>query len=111
VIGVPTAEIARLFLVSPATMAARITRAKKKIVTAGVPLSRPVDDELQARLADVCRTVYLAFTAGYTPGGGSELLRIELAGEAVELAGTLRHLVPQAGEVVALHGLLLLPCC
>jgi RNA polymerase sigma-70 factor (ECF subfamily) len=108
VIGVPTAEIARLFLVSPATMAARITRAKKKIVAAGVPLSRPVDDELRARLADVCRTVYLAFTAGYTPGEGSELLRIELAGEAVELARVLRHLVPQAAEVVALHGLLLL---
>lgn len=108
VIGTPTDEIARLFLVKPATMAARITRAKRKIVAAGIPLSRPADTELAARLDDVCRTVYLAFTAGYTPGDGPDLLRADLAGEAVELAAVLRRLVPSAPQVRALHGLLLL---
>lgn len=108
VVGTPTAEIARLFLVSTSTMAARITRAKKKIVSAGIPLSRPMDGELQGRLGDVCRTTYLAFTAGYTPGRGPDLLRTDLAGEAVELSTILCALAPSAPEVVALHGLLLL---
>lgn len=108
VLGTKTDEIARLFLVPKATMAARITRAKKKIVTAGIPLSRPVDDELRTRLDDVCRTIYLAFTAGYSPGAGPDLLRTDLAGEAVELAGLLHRLVPQATQVQALYGLLLL---
>ncbi len=108
VVGTPTAEIARLFLVSPPTMAARITRAKKKIVTAGIPLSSPANDELRLRLGDVCRTIYLAFTAGYTPGNGPDLLRVDLAGEAVELAAVLHHLVPAAPQVRALYGLLLL---
>ncbi len=108
VIGTSTEEIARLFLVSRSTMAARITRAKKKIVTAGIPLSSPVDDELRTRLGDVCRTVYLAFTAGYAPGQGPDLLRVELAGEAVELAAVLHRLVPDAIEIQALYGLLLL---
>ena len=108
VIGTPTAEIARLFLISRSTMAARITRAKKKIVTAGIPLSSPVDDELRMRLTDVCRTIYLAFTAGYSPGEGPELLRTDLAGEAVELAAVLHRLIPEAIDVRALYGLLLL---
>lgn len=107
-VGTTTTEIARLFLVPPATMAARITRAKKKIVAAGIPLSLPVDDELRARLDDVCRTIYLAFTAGYTPGHGPGLLRHDLAGEAVELAAVLHSLVPEAQQVRALYGLLLL---
>ena len=68
VIGTPTEQIARLFLVSPATMAARLTRAKKKIVLAGIPIGAPLEDELRTRLDEVCRTIYLAFTAGYAPG-------------------------------------------
>lgn len=108
VIGTPTEEIARLFLVSRATMAARMTRAKKKIVAAGIPLSSPVDAELRVRLDDVCRTIYLAFTAGYAPARGAELLRTGLAGEALELAAVLHTLVPEAEQVRALYGLLLL---
>lgn len=108
VLGTSTEEIARLFLVAKPTMAARITRAKKKIVAAGIPLSRPVDDELRSRLDDVCRTIYLAFTAGYSPGSGPDLLRTDLAGEAVELAAVLHRLVPSATQVQALYGLLLL---
>ena len=108
VVGTPTEEIARLFLVSTPTMAARLTRAKKKIVGAGIPLGAPAADELGARLDEVCRTIYLAFTAGYTPGTGPELLRADLAGDAVRLAAVLAELVPDEPQVRALHGLLLL---
>lgn len=108
VLGTATAEIARLFLVPQATMAARLTRAKKKIVAAGIPLGLPVQTELRSRLDDVCRTIYLAFTAGYAPGHGDDLLRIDLAGEAVELASILHGLAPEADQVRALHGLLVL---
>jgi RNA polymerase sigma-70 factor, ECF subfamily len=96
VVGTTTEEIARLFLVDTPTMAARITRAKKKIIAAGIPLDRPVGDELPHRLVDVCRTIYLAFTAGYAPGRGSDLQRPELAGDAVELARLLRNLTHHA---------------
>jgi RNA polymerase sigma-70 factor (ECF subfamily) len=108
VLGTPTEEIARLFLVSPATMAARLTRAKKKIVAAGLPLISPVADELRDRLDDVCRTIYLAFTAGYTPGRGPDLLRGDLAGEAVRLAVVLHDVVPDAAQVQALLAVVLL---
>lgn len=108
VIGTPTAEIARLFLVSTATMAARLTRAKKKIVHAGIPIGAPVEEELRSRLDEVCRTVYLAFTAGYTPGTGDDLLRADLAGEAVRLAAMLHDLMPDAPQVRAMLALLLL---
>lgn len=108
VVGTPTAEIARLFLVPTATMAARLTRAKKKIVGAGIPLGAPAADELGARLNEVCRTIYLAFTAGYTPGAGPELLRADLAGDAVRLAAVLAELAPDEPQVRALHALLLL---
>lgn len=108
VIGTPTEQIARLFLVPTATMAARITRAKQKILQAGIPLGAPLDDELRARLDEVCRTIYLAFTAGYTPGSGPDLLRVDLAGEAVRLAEMLHELVPQAQQVGAMLALLLL---
>jgi hypothetical protein len=92
-------------------MAARLTRAKKKIVLAGIPLAAPVGDELRSRLDEVCRTIHLAFTAGYTPGAGPDLLRADLAGEAVRRpsAPTSRigsatfgwpGLVPRGGGVV-----------
>ena len=108
VIGTTTEQIARLFLVPVPTMAARLTRAKRKIVLAGIPLGRPVADELDARLDEVCRTIYLAFTAGYTPGAGPDLLRADLAGDAVRLAMILHDLVPDAPQVRALLALVLL---
>jgi RNA polymerase sigma-70 factor (ECF subfamily) len=108
VIGTPTGQIARLFLISPTTMAARLTRAKKKIVLAGIPLGAPPEDELRVRLDEVCRTIYLAFTAGYTPDAGPHLLRADLAGEAVRLAAVLHDLVPDAPQVQATLALLLL---
>lgn len=108
VMGTSTENIARLFLVSQSTMAARITRAKKKIVGAGIPLGSTVEDELPARLDAVCRTIYLAFTAGYTPGDGPDLLRADEAGDAVRLASVLRDLVPGSSQATALLALLLL---
>ncbi len=108
VVGTSTVQIARLFLVSTATMAARLTRAKKKIVLAGIPLGAPLDDELRSRLDEVCRTIYLAFTAGYNPSAGPDLLRTDLAGEAVQLATVLHSLVPEAPQVRATLALLLL---
>jgi len=79
VVGTPTDQIARLFLVSTPTMAARLTRAKQKIAGVGIPLGAPLEDELRSRLDEVCRTIYLAFTAGYSPGTGADLLRADLA--------------------------------
>jgi len=108
VIGTPTEQIARLFLVPPSTMAARLTRAKKKIVLAGIPIGAPLADELRSRLDEVCRTIYLAFTAGYAPGCGPDLVRADLAGEAVRLAAVLRDLVPDAPQVRATLAILLL---
>lgn len=108
VLGTPTEQIARLFLVSQSTMAARITRAKKKIVVSGIPLASPIEDELPPRLDEVCRTIYLAFTAGYAPGTGPDLLRVEEAGDAVRLALVLHQLVPAAPQAKALAALLLL---
>ena len=108
VIGTSTEEIARLFVVAPATMAARLTRAKKKIVLAGIPIGAPLEDELRTRLDEVCRTIYLAFTAGYTPIAGPGLLRTDQAGEAVRLAAMLHHLVPDGSQVQATLALLVL---
>jgi RNA polymerase sigma-70 factor (ECF subfamily) len=96
VVGTPTDQIARLFLVSTSTMAARLTRAKKKIVVAGIPLGAPFADELASRLDEVCRTVYLAFTAGYAPSSGPDAVRMDLAptdyGHALEAPETVFYL-------------------
>ena len=75
---------------------------------AGIPLGAPVENELRSRLDEVCRTIYLAFTAGYTPGSGSDLLRADFAGEAVRLAAVLHDLRPDAPQVRSMLGLLLL---
>ncbi|CAN7297059.1 RNA polymerase sigma factor [Knoellia sp. LjRoot47] len=94
VMGLSTSDIARLFLVPEPTMAARITRAKKKIVTAGIPFAIPGTDAIGERLDVVAHTAYLAFTAGYAPGSGPDLLRAELAGEAIRLARVAHELRP-----------------
>ena len=108
VLGVPTPDIARLFLVPEATMAARITRAKKRIVGAGIPFGVPDASVLPDRLDTVAHTAYLAFTAGYAPGNGPDLLRADLAGEAVRLGRTVLGLRPDEPVLVALLALMLL---
>lgn len=105
VLGVATEDVARLFLVPTPTMAARLTRARKKL--AGESFSVPPD--LAPRIALVADVAYLAFTAGYAPGSGPDVVRTSLAGEAVRLARVLRSVVPAADvELDALLALMLL---
>jgi RNA polymerase sigma-70 factor (ECF subfamily) len=108
VMGVSTRDIARLFLVSEPTVAARITRAKKKIVAAGIPFAVPAAGVLPDRLDSVAQTAYLAFTAGYAPGSGPDLLRADLAGEAIRLVRVVVDLCPAEPAAVALLALMLL---
>ena len=108
VLGVPTADIARLFLVPEPTMAARITRAKKRIVGAGIPFAVPDASVLPDRLDVVAQTAYLAFTAGYAPGTGPDLLRADLSGEAVRLVRVVLGLRPDEPALLALLALVLL---
>ncbi|HSO64013.1 MAG TPA: DUF6596 domain-containing protein [Ornithinibacter sp.] len=108
VVGVPTADIARLFLVPEATMAARITRGKRKVVMAGIPFGVPDASVLPERLEVVAQVAYLAFTAGYAPGSGPDLLRGDLSGEAVRLVRVALALRPEEPVLRALLALLLL---
>jgi RNA polymerase sigma-70 factor (ECF subfamily) len=108
VLGVTTPDIARLFLVSEPTMAARITRAKKKIVAAGIPFAVPSADALPARLDAVAHTAYLAFTAGYAPGSGPDAVRTALAGEAIRLVRVVLRARPDEPVLLALLALMLL---
>lgn len=108
VLGVPTADIARLFLVPEPTMAARITRAKKRIVGAGIPFAVPDAGVLPDRLDIVAQTAYLAFTAGYSPGTGPDLLRAEASGQAIRLVRVVLGLRPDEPTLVGLLALMLL---
>lgn len=106
VVGVPTCDLARLFLVSEPTMAARLTRARKRIAGAEFGIPSPAD--LPARLAVVGQVAYLAFTTGYAPGSGRDLLRVDVAGEAVRLARVVHDLVPEQPLPAALLALMML---
>jgi RNA polymerase sigma-70 factor (ECF subfamily) len=108
VCGVPTPDVARAFLVPEATMAARITRAKKKIAQARIPYRAPSATELPDRLASVLATVYLLFSTGHTAPTGEQLVRDEVCDRAVDLARTLVTLLPAEPEARGLLGLLLL---
>ena len=107
VLGVSTEDLARLFLVRTSTMAARLTRARKRL--AGESFAVPVGAELADRVRVVSDVAYLAFTAGYAPGSGSDVLRADVAGEAIRLVRVLRELLPEPeAEVDALLALMLL---
>ena len=106
--GLSTAEVARGFLVPETTMAQRLVRAKRKIRDAGIPYRVPSAADLPARLPSVLRVIYLVFTESYAASRGPELVRGELADEAVRLARTLRGLMPDEPEVAGLLALLLL---
>lgn len=107
VLGVPTEDLARLFLIPHPTMSARLTRAKRKLATAGIPLRLPGPTELEPRLEMAVRAVYLGFTAGYVAGSGPDLLRVDLAGEAIRLGRALDQVATRP-VVTALLALLLL---
>jgi RNA polymerase sigma-70 factor, ECF subfamily len=106
--GLSTSEVARAFLVSQATMARRIVRAKRKIRDARISFRVPESDELPGRVSGVLRVVYLIFTEGYAASTGEELVRADLADEAVRLARILHRLLPAEPEVSGLLALLLL---
>ncbi|MDT7839744.1 RNA polymerase sigma factor [Streptomyces justiciae] len=107
VCGLPTPDVARALLVSEQTMAARITRAKKKISTARIPYRVPRPAELPDRLAAVLGVLHLLFTAGHTAPSGPTLMRTDLTDRALHLARTLRDLMPDEPEVRGLLALLL----
>jgi RNA polymerase sigma-70 factor (ECF subfamily) len=105
VCGVATPDIAQAFLVGEATMAARLTRAKKKIATARIPFAVPGPDELPERLGAVLTVVHLLATTGHTAPSGDALVREDLLDRALDLARMLAALLPEDLEV---HGLLAL---
>jgi RNA polymerase sigma-70 factor, ECF subfamily len=103
VCGLTTEEIARAFLVTPATLAQRIVRAKAVIRDKAIPYQVPDLQELSARLGAVLQVVYLIFNAGYS----AEATRAELSCEAIRLGRLLLDLLPEP-EVMGLLGLMLL---
>jgi RNA polymerase sigma-70 factor (ECF subfamily) len=106
--GLSTADVARAFLVSEATMAARITRAKKKIAAARIPYRVPQAAELPERTVAVLDVVHLVFTTGHTASAGASLQRRDLAERALHLARVLRQLLPADTGVAGLLALILL---
>jgi len=107
VCGVPTPDIARAFLVSEPTVAARITRAKKKISGARIPYRVPRPAELPERLRGVLAVIHLLFTAGHTAPSGASLVRADLVDRAMHLARMLCELMPGDCDVRGLYALLL----
>jgi RNA polymerase sigma factor (sigma-70 family) len=103
--GLSTEQIARAFLVSTPTMAARITRAKKALADAKVPFEVPAGAELAVRLASVLEVVYLIFNEGYTATSGDSWTRGDLCEEAMRLGRMLAALAPDEPEA---HGLIAL---
>jgi RNA polymerase sigma-70 factor, ECF subfamily len=108
VCGVATPDVARAFLVPEPTMAARITRAKKKITRARIPYRTPTAAELPERLDSVLSTVHLLFSTGHTAPTGEHLVRDDVCDRALDLARTLVALLPAEPEARGLLGLLLL---
>jgi RNA polymerase sigma-70 factor (ECF subfamily) len=103
--GLTTDEIARAFLVSEATVAQRIVRAKRTLAEARVPFEVPRADELASRLASVLEVVYLVFNEGYSATAGDDWMRPGLCDEALRLGRILAELAPNEPEV---HGLVAL---
>jgi RNA polymerase sigma-70 factor (ECF subfamily) len=108
VCGLSTAEIAQAFLVSEPTMAARVTRAKKKISGARIAYRVPAGPELPERLDAVLTVVHLLYTTGHTAPGGGDLVRDDLVDRSIGLVRMLRLLMPDEPEVRGLLALLLL---
>ena len=107
VCGLTTEEIARAFLVTPATLAQRIVRAKAKIRETPIPYEVPTPQELAERLGAVLQVIYLVFNEGYSAAAGAEVTRAELTGEAIRLGRLVTELQPEP-EAIGLLALMLL---
>ncbi|SMX60429.1 putative RNA polymerase sigma factor (fragment) [Bradyrhizobium sp. ORS 285] len=108
VCGLTTAEVARAFLISEEAMAQRLVRAKQKIRLAGIPYEVPGREALDERLRGVLTVIYLVFTEGYLATSGAELIRHDLACEAIRLGRLLLGLMPEARDIRGLLALMLL---
>jgi RNA polymerase sigma-70 factor (ECF subfamily) len=106
VCGFTTAEIAHAFLVSEATVAQRIVRARRKIVAAHIPYRMPDDDELGERLGEVLAVLYLMFNEGYLASVGTAPIRRDLAEDATWLAALVVRLLPREPEPLGLLALM-----
>ena len=110
--GLTTEEIARAFLVTPATLAQRIVRAKIKIRETPIPYEVPTPEELPVRLSAVLQVIYLVFNEGYSAAAGAEVTRAELTREAIRLGRLLTELQPELEvpepEILGLLALMLL---
>ncbi len=106
VAGLTTAEIARSFLTSEATIGARITRAKKTLAEVEAPTEEPAENERAERLAAVLGVIYLLFNEGYSATAGEDWMRPALSEEAVRLGRLLAGLQPDDPEVLGLLALM-----
>jgi RNA polymerase sigma-70 factor (ECF subfamily) len=106
--GLSTGDVARAFLVAEPTMAARITRAKRKIAAARIPYREPTTAELPERLDAVLDVVHLVFTTGHTAPEGNQLQRRDLVERALQLARMLHDLIPGQPGPTGLLALILL---
>lgn len=106
--GLTTAEIARAFLTTEATMSQRLTRACHKIRAAGIPIAMPSESDLADRIDSVLAVIYLVFNEGYSPLAGEELVKADLCVEAIRLAEMMKVLMSAEPETHGLAALCLL---
>ncbi|WP_280450581.1 RNA polymerase sigma factor, partial [Nocardia cyriacigeorgica] len=106
--GLTTAEIARAYGASEATMGTRISRAKQQLAKAGARFALPTGDDRDSRMAAVLQVLYLIFNEGYTATAGADLTRVDLTAEAIRLTRMLHATVPDDAEVTGLLALMLL---